>query len=123
MLAKVRERNPGETINVSHFTKSIRDIVGAGRKIPEVVAKEIINDLENGEKSNWAWAIGIFLVSKNETIKQYLKKALLDDKQFRAKSALALLHTTKISSTDTESLFDIQEIESGNSFSIVVKFQ
>ena len=88
-----------------------------------MVVKEIIQDLESGEKSNWAWAIGVFLVSKNDLLKQYLKKALLDDKKFRAKAVLSILNASKITSQDTVSLFHIEEAEVGNTFSITVYFQ
>jgi len=84
---------------------------------------EIINDLENGEKSNWAWAIGVLLVSGNEDIKKYLKKALLDDKKFRARSVLSLLNVTKILASDKDFLFQIIEKEMETKFSITVEFR
>lgn len=56
LVSKLRETN-GSVLNISHFTQSIRHTVGNGNKMPKVVADEIIHDLENGEKSNWAWAI------------------------------------------------------------------
>lgn len=123
IVEKIRLKNPGEVLNVSHFTRNLRDMIWAGKKIPEVVVKEIIQDLESGEKSNWAWAIGVFLVSKNDLLKQYLKKALLDDKKFRAKAVLSILNASKITSQDTVSLFHIEELEVGNTFSITVYFQ
>lgn len=91
--------------------------------MPIIVVNEIINDLRNGEKSNWAWAIGVLLVSGNEDIKKYLKKALLDDRKFRAKAALSLLNVTKILATDELYLFEIVEKEEGSEFSITVKFK
>ncbi|OIO77373.1 hypothetical protein AUJ87_01480 [Candidatus Gracilibacteria bacterium CG1_02_38_174] len=122
LVSKLKKTN-GNTLNVSHFTQNLRSTVGAGKKMPRVVVDEIINDLENGEKSNWAWAIGVLLVSGNEDIKKYLKKALLDDKKFRAISVIALLNTTRISSTDEAYLFHIEEREEGNEFSIAVYFR
>lgn len=122
IVSRLKKRN-GEVLNVSHFTQSLREMVSAGKKIPEVVVKEIINDLENGEKSNWAWAIGVLLVSGNEEIKKYLKKALLDDRKFRAKAVLSLLNTTKVASSDEDYLFRIVEKEAGNEFSITVFFR
>lgn len=98
-------------------------MVGEGRSIPDAVAKEIIHDLENGEKSNWAWAIGVFLVSGNDKIKKYLKKALLDDRKFQAKAVLSLLCVTKVTASDESYLFDIEETEVGNQFTIAVKFR
>jgi hypothetical protein len=98
-------------------------MVGAGRRIPEAVVQEIIADLENGEKSNWAWAIGVLLVSGNDEIKKYLKKALLDDKKFRARAVLSLLNTTKVTASDKEYLFSIVEKEVGNEISITVHFR
>jgi len=47
----------------------------------------------------------------------------LDDRKFRAKAVLALLNSTKVSSTDREYLFQIVEKEEGNEFSITVKFR
>ena len=91
--------------------------------MPKLVVDEIINDLRNGEKSNWGWAIGVLLVSGNEDIKKYLKQVLLDEKRFRAKAVLAILNTTKISTSDKNHLFEIIEEENGNEFSIIVKFR
>ncbi len=91
--------------------------------MPKLVVDEIINDLRNGEKSNWGWAIGVLLVSGNEDIKKYLKQVLLDEKRFRAKSVLAILNTTKVSTSDKDHLFEILEEEKGNEFSITVKFR
>ncbi len=122
LVSKLRETN-GKVLNISHFTQNIRHTVGNGKKMPKVVVNEIIHDLENGEKSNWAWAIGVLLVSWNEDIKKYLKKALLDDKKFRTNSVIAILNTTKISSTDNQYLFHIEEREIENEFNIVVVFR
>lgn len=47
----------------------------------------------------------------------------MDDRKFKAKAVLALLNSTKVSSTDREYLFQIVEKEEGNEFSIVVKFR
>jgi len=47
----------------------------------------------------------------------------LDDKKFRAISVIALLNTTRISSTDEAYLFHIEEREEGNEFSIAVYFR
>ena len=104
------------------MTQSIRETVGNKRKIPRVIVEHIIEDLEYGDKSNWAWAIGVLLVSENDEIKQCLKKVLLDDKKFSAKSVLALLNETKILRTDSENLFKIEEKQEGNMFSIRVLF-
>lgn len=94
-----------------------------GKKMPKLVVDEIINDLRNGEKSNWGWAIGVLLVSGNEDIKKYLKQVLLDEKRFRAKAVLSILNTTKVSTSDKNHLFEIIEEERGNEFSITVKFR
>ena len=56
LVSKLRETN-GKVLNISHFTQNIRYTVGNDKKMPKVVVNEIIHDLENGEKSNWAWAI------------------------------------------------------------------
>lgn len=117
MVAKLKKRS-GATLNVSHFTQSLREMVGTGKKIPEAVVKEIIHDLENGEKSNWAWAIGVLLVSGNEPIKKYLKKALLDDRKFRAKAVLSLLSVTKVTTSDDDYLFRFDESEVDNEYAI-----
>ncbi len=95
LISKLKKMN-GNTLNISHFTQNLRSTVGAGKKMPRVVVDEVINDLENGEKSNWAWAIGVLLLSGNEEIKKHLRKALIDDKKFTAKAVLALLNVTKI---------------------------
>lgn len=122
IVSRLRKRNGDAPLNVSHFTQSLREMVSMRKQIPEAVTKEIINDLENGEKSNWAWAIGVLLVSGNEKIKKYLRKALLDDRKFQAKAVLALLSVTKVTSADEGYLFDIIERENGNEFSITVNF-
>ncbi|MFB0965637.1 MAG: RNB domain-containing ribonuclease, partial [Patescibacteria group bacterium] len=122
MVSKLKKRNGNVPLNVSDFTQSLREMVSMRRHIPEAVTKEIINDLENGEKSNWAWAIGVLLVSGNDKIKKYLKKALLDDRKFQAKAVLSLLGVTKITSADEGYLFEIVEREVGNEFSITVNF-
>ncbi len=121
IVNKLKTRNWWQ-LNVSHFTRSIRDTIWNWKKIPKVIVDEIIHDLENWERSNWAWAIWILLVSWNEDIKKYLKKALLDDKKFSAKSVLALLNTTKILSTDEDFLFKITEETKWNQFSITVNY-
>lgn len=112
----------GEEVNISHMTQSIRETVGNKRKIPRVIVEQIMQDLEHGDKSNWAWAIWVLLVSENDEIRQCLKKVLLDDKKFSAKSVLALLNETKILRTDSENLFKIEEIQEWNMFSICVMF-
>lgn len=117
------KKTNGDVLNISHFTQNIRDTIGNGKKMPKLVVNEIIHDLENGEKSNWAWAIGVLLVSGNEDIKKYLKKALLDDRKFRPKAVLSLLNTTKILSADDAYLFQITEHEKANEFSIAVAFK
>nr|MDD3720673.1 RNB domain-containing ribonuclease [Candidatus Gracilibacteria bacterium] len=122
IVTKLKNKNGGK-LNISHFTKSIRETIGSGRKISKIVEDEIINDLKNGERSNWAWSIGVFLVSGNDEIKKYLKKALLDDKKFTPKSVLALLNVTKILSSDDNYLFEITEEEKGNQFCITVTFR
>lgn len=122
-MSRLKKRNGDAPLNVSHFTQSLREMVSTRKQIPEAVTNEIINDLETGEKSNWAWAIGVLLVSGNEKIKKYLKKALLDDRKFQAKAVLALLGVTKITSADEIYLFDIVEREVGNEFSITVNFR
>ncbi len=122
LISKLKKTKWDE-LNISDFTQNIRDTVWSGKKIPTNVANEIIHDLENGEKSNWAWAIWVLLVSGNEEIKKYLKKALLDDRKFKAKAVLSLLSVTKILNSDTLYLFDILEKEEGNQFSITVVFQ
>lgn len=123
IVSRLKKRNGDAPLNVSHFTQSLREMVSTRKQIPEAVTNEIINDLETGEKSNWAWAIGVLLVSGNEKIKKYLKKALLDDRKFQAKAVLALLGVTKITSADEIYLFDIVEREVGNEFSITVNFR
>ncbi len=122
LVSKLKKTN-GDHLNISHFTQSIRDTIGAGNKMPKVVVDEIINDLENGSKSSWAWAIWVLLVSGDEEIKKYLKKALLDDRKFKAKAVLALLHVTKVLSNDEEYLFQIIEKEEEDNFSITVEFK
>lgn len=123
IVSRLKKRNGDAPLNVSHFTQSLREMVSTRKQIPEAVTTEIINDLENGEKSNWAWAIGVLLVSGNDKIKKYLKKALLDDRKFQAKAVLALLSVTKVTSADEDYLFDIIEREVGNEFSITVNFR
>lgn len=78
--------------------------------MPRVVVEEIIRDLENGDRSDWAWAIGVLLVSGDHKIRQYLKKALLDDRKFPAKSVLAILNNTRVLLSDEHCLFEITEI-------------
>lgn len=123
IVSRLKARNGAEQLNVSHFTQSLREMVSKGKRIPEAVTGEIIHDLENGDKSNWAWAIGVLLVSGNDKIKACLKKVLLDDRKFQAKAVLALLNVTKITSADSENLFEIVENESGNKFSITAIFK
>lgn len=122
IVSKLKHKN-GEELNTSHFTKNIRDTVWAGKKIPQIIVEEIRNDLENGEKANWAWAIGVLLVWKSEALKQTLKKVLLQDKKFTSKSILSLLSVTKVLNTDDEFLFQIEEKEEWNQFSISVKYE
>lgn len=47
----------------------------------------------------------------------------MDDKKFRTNSVIAILNTTKISSTDNQYLFHIEEREIENEFNIVVVFR
>lgn len=122
MIYKLKQKN-GDTLNTSHLTQNIRWAVWNWKKIPKVIVEEIINDLESWEKSNWAWSIWVLLVSNDGDIKKYLKKALLDDKKFRAKAVFSLLNLTKILPTDQDFLFEIIEEEVWNQFSISVKFK
>lgn len=122
IVSKLKYKN-GDDLNTSHFTKSIRDTVWAGRKIPHIIVEEIQHDLENGEKANWAWVIWVLLVSKSEALKQTLKKVLLDDKKFTSKSVLSILSVTKILNTDEDILFEIDEKEVWNQLSISVKYK
>lgn len=112
-----------DTLTTSDFTQNIRDTISAGRKIPKVIVEEIIHDLQNGEKWQWAWAIWLFLISKNEEIKQILRKVLLEEKKFNPKAIFSLLNNTKILNTEEKYLFSIEEITDWNKFTIHVKFQ
>ena len=112
-----------QKLNTSDFTSHIRNHISNGRKIPKILVEEIIEDLQNWEKSNWAWAIWVLLVSGDESIKIHLKKALLDDRKFKAKAIISMLNTSKILSIDEHSLFDINETQVWNKYSIEVKFR
>ena len=121
IVSKLKERN-GDDLNISHFTKSIRDNVSTGKKMPRIIVEQIIEDLENGDKSNWAWAIGVLLASGNDEIKKSLKKVLLDDKKFAAKAVLSLLNVTKITKSDQDYLFKIIETDTGSQYKISVYY-
>lgn len=121
IVSKLKSQN-GDILSVSHFTKNLRETISAWRKIPKVIVDEILLDLESGEKWNWAWAIWIFLVSKNEEIKNVLKKVLLDEKKFTPKAFFSLLNNTKILNTDENYLFSIQETHVENQFTLSVTF-
>jgi len=120
-VSKIKQRLWWE-ISVSSLTQNIRDTVGNGRKLPKAVVDEVIKDLEHWEKSNWAWAIGVILVSKEYDLKRYLKKALLDDRKFRPKAVLSILNVTKILSSDSGFLFHIDEITLTQGYHIEVKY-
>lgn len=122
IVSKLKARN-WDILNTSHFTQSIRDIVWKWKKMPKVVVWEIINDLENWDKSDWGWAIWVLLVWKDTEIKKSLKRVLLNNENFSPKSVLSLLNVTKILNTDEDFLFEISEQEIWNQFSIIVKFK
>lgn len=122
IISKLQQKN-GENLNISHFTQHIRETVSLWKKMPKIMVWKFINDLENWNKSNWAWSIGVLLVSRDEEIKQTLKKVLIDDEKFSAKAILSLLSVTKITRTDPEYLFDIKEVHQGNQFTIEVYFR
>ncbi len=122
LVSKIKNRI-WKDLNTSHLTTTIRQSIWNWRKIPKVITGEIINDLENWDKSNWAWAIWVFLVSWDNDIKKYLKKALLDDKKFQPKAVIWLLNVTKVLTSDTWYLFEIIETEDWEKFSIDVNFK
>jgi hypothetical protein len=63
------------------------------------------------------------LISKNEEIKEILRKVLLEEKKFNPKAIFSLLNNTKILNTEEEYLFSIEEKTDGNKFTIQVQFQ
>ena len=123
IVTKLKSQRGADTLTTSDFTQNIRDTISAGKKIPKVIMEEIIHDLQNGEKWQWAWAIWLFLISKNEEIKEILRKVLLEEKKFNPKAIFSLLNNTKILNTEEEYLFSIEEKTDGNKFTIQVQFQ
>lgn len=122
IVKKLKEQN-WWGINISDLTANIRDTIWNWKKIPKAIVEEIINDLKNGEKWKWAWAIWVLLISWNDNIKNYLKKALLEEKKFSPKSVFNILNVTKILNTDDSYLFNINEKEVWNRYIITVNFR
>lgn len=122
LVEKIKSSWDWET-KVSDFTKQIRWDLSCGRRISSTVEKEIIRNLEDWEKWDFAWWIGVFLVWKNQKIKDVLKKVLLDERIFKPKAIISILNNTKIISTDESSLFDIYLEEEGNKLTMYVKYK
>lgn len=121
-VEKVKKRN-WWTITTSDLTLNIRNSIAEWRKIPKAIVNEIIWDLQSWVKSNWAWAIWIFLISWNKEITDILKRIILEEKRFDTKAVLSILNNTVIARWDKENIFDIQEEVIWNQIRVIVYFK
>lgn len=115
-----------ENISTSSFTDDIRWNTKSKhpQKLPISIKNEIINDIKNWEKSDWAWCIWVFLLSKEEDIKKVLFDKLLKDTSIAPKAVLNILNETKMfDDWENKNLFFIDQIEQNEKFEITFNFK
>jgi len=110
----------GTDPEVHHMKYFIRDSIYKKKKIPTCMKKAIKEKINTAPIDTWGWAIWVILFWKDNDLKEFLKKKLLEYNNFRPWKVLNMIWQTQLLQWE-EMIFQIDEIEKENSYSITVK--
>lgn len=107
-----RLKNQWEKISTSSFTKDIRENKAIKwKKLPQVLRQEILNDIQRWNKADWAWSVGVFLLSNEDEIKQALYKKIVLEWVFFPKSILNIFNECHVFDGEKNNrLFQVEEV-------------
>lgn len=117
-MERARERL-WRPLEVYDMKVHIRNTTEKSLSLPKVMKDSIIERIENGNMSNWTWAVGIILLWKDKELKQAMSEAIVGENKMSPMRFLSVLKETRVTLWE-ESIFEIDETEDATSYTIKI---
>lgn len=122
IVNRARKRACVDRVWLDWLFQHIRECLWNWKKLSQIVVDEIIHDLENWDvwkRATWLW---LLFFSRDNRLKEALKKALIYERKISPKSIFSLLNNSKLYKGDDKYLFEIREKEKNDKYMIIFKF-
>lgn len=111
----------GRPLEVYDMKQYIRNSTDRSLRLPELMRTAIEEKIQKGKMEHWIWSVGVILVWQEETLKQLIRKRVLEDGVISYSKFLSVLWDTQILRWEP-CIFDIQQYNDEESFWIDVTF-